>query len=98
MKPINYKNKLHKRSKTEKHLKLRNDLANEHTILQRNIRKEIQLEKDRCYQKFFKENKNNLIKYWKNIKTLINFKPKASNNNIKNCALMKENFLQIRMK
>ena len=32
MKPINYKNKFHKRSKTEKHLKLRNDLANEHTI------------------------------------------------------------------
>ena len=57
MKQINYKNKLHKRSKTENDLKLRNDLANEHKILQRNLRKEIQLEKDRYYQKFFKENK-----------------------------------------
>ena len=41
MKRINYKNKLHKRSKTEKDLKLKNDLANEHKILQRNLRKEI---------------------------------------------------------
>ena len=41
MKRINHKNKLHKRSKTEKDLKLRNDLANEHKILQRNLRKEI---------------------------------------------------------
>ena len=29
------------------------------------------------------ENKNNLIKVWKNIKSLINFKPKTINNNIK---------------
>ena len=43
----------------------------------------MQLEKDRYYQKFFKENKNNLIKVWKNIKNLINFKPNASNNDIK---------------
>ena len=42
-----------------------------------------QLEKDRYYHKFFKENKNNLIKVWKNIKNLINFKPKTRNNNIK---------------
>ena len=41
MKRINYKNKLHKRSKTEKDLKLKNDLANERKILQRNLRKEI---------------------------------------------------------
>ena len=55
MRRINYKNKLHKRSKTEKDLKLRNDLANEHKILQRILRKEIQLEKDRYYQKFLKK-------------------------------------------
>ena len=83
MKWINYKKKLHKRSKTEKDLKLRNNSANEHKILKRNLRKEIQLGKDRYYQKFFKENKNNLIKVWKNIKNFINFNPKASNNNIK---------------
>ena len=83
MKQINYKNKLHKRSKTEKDLNLRKDLSNEHKILQRNLKKETQLEKDRYYHKFFKENKNNLIKVWKNIKNLINFKPKTRNNNIK---------------
>ena len=83
MKRINYKNKLHKRSKTEKDLNLRKDLSNEHKILQRNLKKETQLEKDRYYHKFFKENKNNLIKVWKNIKNLINFKPKTRNNNIK---------------
>ena len=72
MKRINYKNKLHKRSKTEKDLNLRKDLSNEHKILQRNLKKETQLEKDRYYHKFFKENKNNLIKVWKNIeKTFI---------------------------
>ena len=41
MKQINYKNKLHKRSKTERDLKLRHDLASEHKILQRNLRKKI---------------------------------------------------------
>ena len=64
-------------------MKIRNDLANEHKILQRNVRKEIQLEKDKYYQKFFKENKNNLMKVWKNIKNLINFEPKVSNDKIK---------------
>ena len=78
----NYKNKLHKRSKTEKDLYLKNDLINEHKILQRNLRKELQLEKDRYYHKFFKENKNNLIKVWQNIKNLINFKTKTRNNNM----------------
>ena len=43
----------------------------------------MQFEKDNHYQKFFKENKNNLIKVWKNIKSLINFKSKAKHNNIK---------------
>ena len=64
-------------------MKLSNDLANEHKILQRNLRKKIQLEKDRYCQKFFKENKNNLIKILKNIKTLINFKSKGNNQKYK---------------
>ena len=46
MRQINYKNKLHKKSKTEKDMNIRNELANEHKILQRTLRKEIQLEKD----------------------------------------------------
>ena len=79
MRQIKYKDKLHKRSKTEQDLNLRNELANEYKILQRNLRKEIQLEKDRHYQKFFRDKKNNLIKVWKNIKNLINFKPKTKN-------------------
>ena len=83
MKQINYKNKLHKKSKTEKEMNIRNELANEHKVLQRTLRKEIQLEKDRYYQKFFRDNKSNLIKVWKNIKNLINFKPKVNNKNIK---------------
>ena len=41
------------------------------------------MKKDNYYQKFFKENKNNLIQVWKNIKSLINFKYKAKHNNIK---------------
>ena len=45
MKRINYRNKLHKKSKTEKNLNLRKDLSNEHEILQRNLKKETQLEK-----------------------------------------------------
>ena len=49
MKQINYKHKLHKRSKTDKDLNLRIDLSNEHKILQRNLKKETQLEKDRYY-------------------------------------------------
>ena len=80
---MKYKNKLHKKSKIEKDLKLRNEFSNEHKTLQKSLRKEIQLEKDRYYQQFFKDNKNNLIKVWKNIKNLINFKPNAKNNNIK---------------
>ena len=83
MRQIKYKNKLHKKSKTEQNLILRNELTNEHKILQRTLRKEIQLEKDRYYQNFFKENKNSLIKVWQNIKNLINFKPKAKNINVK---------------
>ena len=62
MKRIKYKNKLHKKSKIEKDLKLRNEFSNEHKILQKSLRKNIQLEKDRYYQQFFKDNKNNLIK------------------------------------
>ena len=83
MRQIKYKNKLQKKSKTEKDVNIRNELANEHKILQRTLRKEIQLEKDRYYQKFFRDNKCNLIKVWKNIKNLINFKPKVNNKNIK---------------
>ena len=85
MRQINYKNKLHKKFKTEKDINIyiRNELANEHKILQRTLRKEIQLEKDRYYQKFFRDSKSNLIKVWKNIKNLINFKPKVNHKNIK---------------
>ena len=83
MKQIKYKNKLHKKSKTEQNLILRNQLTNEHKILQKTLRKKIQLEKDRYYQNFRKENKNNLIKVWQRIKNLINFKPKAKNINVK---------------
>ena len=83
MRQIKYKNKLQKKSKIEKDVNIRNELANEHKILQRTLRKEIQLEKDRYYQKFFRDNKCNLIKVWKNIKNLINFKPKVNSKNIK---------------
>ena len=79
---INYKKKLHKKSQTEKDLNCRNDLINEVNVLQNTLRKKIQLEKDNYYQKFFKENKNNLIQVWKNIKSLINFKSKAKHNNV----------------
>ena len=51
-------------------------------VLQNSLRKKIQLEKYNYYQKFFKENKNNLIQVWKNIKSLLNFKSKAKHNNI----------------
>ena len=87
MRQIKYDNKLHKKSKTEQNLILRNELTNEHKILQRTLRKEIQLEKYRYYQKFFKENKNNLIKVWQNIKNPINFKPKAKNINVKSLCI-----------
>ena len=83
LKQINYKNKLHKKSQTEKDLNCRNDLINEVKVLQNSLREKIQFEKDNYYQKFFKENKNNLIQVWKNIKSLINFKYKAKHNNIK---------------
>ena len=82
LKEINYKNKLHKKSQTERDLNCRNDLINEVKVLQNSLRKKIQLEKDNYYQKYFKENKNNLIKVWKNIKSLINFKSKAKHNNV----------------
>ena len=49
-------------------------------VLQNSLRKKIQLEKDNYYQKFFKENKNNLIQVWKNIKSLINFKSTVKHN------------------
>ena len=60
----------------------KNDLINEVKVLQNSLRKKIQPEKENYYQKFFKENKNNLIQVWKNIKSLINFKSKAKYNNI----------------
>ena len=82
LKEINYKNKLHKNSQTESDLNCRNGLINEVKVLQNSLRKKIQLEKDNYYQKFFKENKNNLIQVWKNIKSLINFKSKAKHNNV----------------
>ena len=83
LKQINYKNKLHKKSQTEKDLNCRNDLINEVRVLQNSLRKKIQFEKNNYYQKFFKENKNNLIQVWKNMKYLKNFKSKAKHNNIK---------------
>ena len=67
LKEINYKNKLHKKSQTESDLNRRNDLINEVKVLQNSLRKKIQLEKDNYYQKFFKENKNNLMQIWKKI-------------------------------
>ena len=82
LKEINYKNKLHKKSQTESDLNHRNDLINKVKVLQNSLRKKMQLEKDNYYQKFFKENKNNLIQVWKNIKSLINFKYKTKPNNI----------------
>ena len=90
MKKIKYKDKIHKKSNIEKDLNKKNDLIFEHKTLQKNLRKEIQLEKDKYYQNFFKENKNNLVKVWRNIKNLINFKPKAGNNNIKHLYIDKE--------
>ena len=59
MKQISYKANCIKKSKTVKDLKLRNELANEHKILQRNLRKEIQLEKD-IMKSSLKKIKNNL--------------------------------------
>ena len=47
---------------------------------------------------FFKENKNDLIKVWQNIKNLINFNPKAKNINVKSLYIGGEKFLQIRKK
>ena len=83
LRQINYKNNLHKKSQTEKDLNRRNDLINEVKVLQNSLKKKTQIAKDNYYQKFFKENKNDLIKVWKNIKNLINFKSKAKHNNIK---------------
>ena len=82
LKQIDYKNKLHKKSQTEKDLNRRNGLINEVKVLQNSLRKKIQLEKDNYYQKFFKENKNNLIQVWKNIKSPTNFKSKGKHNNV----------------
>ena len=94
---INYKKKLHKKSQTEKDLNCRNDLINEVKVLQNSLRKKIQLEKDNYYQKFFKENKNNLIQVWRNMKSLINFKSKAKHNNV-NSLHIKEKSSQIPLK
>ena len=82
LKEINYKNKLHKKSQTESDLNHRNDLINEVKVLHNSLKKNIQLEKDNYYQKYFKENKNNLIQVWKNVKSLINFKSKVKHNNV----------------
>ena len=60
----------------------RNGLINEVKVLQKSLRKKIQLEKDNYYQNFINQNKNNVIQVWKNIKSLINFKSKAKHNNI----------------
>ena len=75
MKRINHKNKLHKRSKLETTNNLKTKLHHEWQILQKAVKKDIQIEKDKYYQNFFKQNKNNLTKVWKTIKSLINFKP-----------------------
>ena len=80
MKRINHKNKLHKRSKLETNNNLKAKLHHEWQILQKAVKKDIQIEKDKYYQNFFKQNKNNLIKVWKTIKSLINFKPNKVSN------------------
>ena len=58
--------------------------------LYKTLRKNIQLEQDNYYKKFFRGNKNNLIQAWKNIKSLINFKSKAKHNNINSWHIDKE--------
>ena len=80
LKRINHKNKLYKKAKVEQDKNLKDSLEKEVKILQNFLKKDIQLEKDKYYQRFFKENKNNLIKVWKNIKSLINFKQKTKTN------------------
>ena len=55
LKQISYKNKLHKKSQTEKDFNRWNDLINEIKVLQNSLRKRIQLENDNYYRKFFKE-------------------------------------------
>ena len=80
LKRIEHKNKLYKRAKVEQDVNLKASLEKEVTILQKILKKDIRFEKDKYYQRFFKENKNNLIKVWKNIKNLINFKPKLKSN------------------
>ena len=59
---------------------MKDSLEKEVKILQNFLKKDIQLEKDKYYQRLFKENKNNLIKVRKNIKSLIKFKRKAKTN------------------
>ena len=80
LKRINHKNKLYKKAKVEEDKNLKDSLEKEVKILQNFLKKDIQLEKDKYYQRFFKENKNNLIKVWKNIKSLINKKQKTKTN------------------
>ena len=81
MKTINYKNKLYKKCQLEPDLALKEKLSNEYKILKKTIKKDLQLAKDKYYQSSFKENKNNLIKVWRNIKNLINFSTKKTKTN-----------------
>ena len=81
MKTINYKNKLYKKCQLEPDLALKEKLSNEYKILKKTIKKDLQLAKDKYYQTFFKGNKNNLIKVWRNIKNLINFSSKKTKTN-----------------
>ena len=80
LKRIEHKNKLYQRAKVEQDENLKASLEKEVTILQKILKKDIRFEKDKYYQIFFKENKNNLIKVWKNIKNIINLKPKSKSN------------------
>ena len=66
LKRINHKSKLYKKAKVDEDKNLKDSLEKEVKILQNFLKKDIQLEKDKYYQRFFKENKNNLIKVWKN--------------------------------
>ena len=69
MKRINHKNKLHKRStKLETNNNLKTKLHHEWQILQKAVKKDVQIEKYKYHQNFFKQNKNNLLKVWETIK------------------------------
>ena len=81
MKTINYKKKLYKKCQLEPDLALKEKLSNEYKILKKTIKKDLPLAKDKNYQTFFKRNKNNLIKVWRNTKNLINFSSKKTKTN-----------------